>query len=305
MTKIDFTIFTPTYNRVHLLPRLFESLSRQSHRSFEWILVDDGSTDGTEEWVNEIREQSFFPIRYLRQENSGKYVAHNQAVGHARGRFFLSVDSDDWLVPEALERYLLHWSSIPEARRQKFAGVCALCADPQGRVIGTSYPFDVIDCTLIEIRTKYRMKGDKKEVFRTGIVKEYPYPRFEGEIWMPPSVVWYRIGEKYLTRFVNDVLVIKDYQREGISARGIGNIRRTISNAKGYRYFAREFIRSGSYIPPDLLILGYIRYIRFSLHARVKMRKALSEAPSKLVFVLAFLAGLILYYRDRIRLIAA
>src|SRR5690242_10850122 len=114
MTKAPlFTVFTPTYNRAHTLHRVFDSLRAQTIRDFEWLVIDDGSVDGTSEQISEWTNTVDFPIRYFKQKNSGKHIAHNLAAREARGQFFLPLDSDDACMPDALERLSYHWNSIP------------------------------------------------------------------------------------------------------------------------------------------------------------------------------------------------
>src|SRR5207237_1817583 len=104
-----FTVFTATFNRAHTLPRVYDSLRVQTLTDFEWLVVDDGSTDGTRELVAGWAAQPAFPIRYFHQENSGKHVAENVAVREAHGRFTATLDSDDWYAPDALESSLAAW----------------------------------------------------------------------------------------------------------------------------------------------------------------------------------------------------
>jgi glycosyltransferase involved in cell wall biosynthesis len=117
-----FTVFTATYNRAHTLHRAFDSLCAQSFRDFEWLVVDDGSTDDTANLIDKWIKTANFPIRYFRQPNSGKHIAHNLAIREARGQFFTVIDSDDALMPAALERAHNLWHEIPETERYKFCG---------------------------------------------------------------------------------------------------------------------------------------------------------------------------------------
>lgn len=100
------TIFTPTYNRINELERLYSSLISQTDFRFEWLIVDDGSTDDTENMVVSWLDTSPFPIRYIKQPNSGKHVAHNLGATEASGEYFICVNSDDWLEPNAVETIL-------------------------------------------------------------------------------------------------------------------------------------------------------------------------------------------------------
>ena len=113
------TVFTPTYNRVHLLDRLYHSLTKQSCMDFEWLVIDDGSTDGTQHYIENIQSENKIKIRYQRQENSGKHVAHNTAVFLAEGEWFYCVDSDDWLTENSI-------SEISAALKNTCASDCAL-----------------------------------------------------------------------------------------------------------------------------------------------------------------------------------
>src|SRR5688572_23550113 len=104
-----FTVFTPTHNRAHTLQRVYDSLRGQTFRDFEWLIVDDGSKDGTDRLAAAWARSADFEIRYRRQPNRGKHVAFNAGVRDARGELFLPLDSDDACVPRALERFIHHW----------------------------------------------------------------------------------------------------------------------------------------------------------------------------------------------------
>jgi len=165
------TVLTPTYNRAGLLPRVYQSLLAQTQKRFEWVIVDDGFTDGTRDLVREWVGRSPFPVRYLWQENSGKHVAVNRGVALAQGDLVLILDSDDRLVPNAIERVRYWWNTIPDAQRVEFAGVAGLCAFPSGHLVGTPFPKEILDSNPIEIRVRYKVRGDKCEVWRTDIAK--------------------------------------------------------------------------------------------------------------------------------------
>jgi glycosyltransferase involved in cell wall biosynthesis len=201
-----FTVFTPTYNRASTLPRVYDSLKAQTFRDFEWLIVDDGSTDHTSELVEKWQAEADFPIRYIYQRNQGKPAAYNCAVAKARGELFLFIDSDDACLPQALERLKYHWDSIPAGRREKFSAVTVCCQDQHGRFLGQKFPRDILDSDSVEMYMKYRTGGEKWGFQRSDVLREFPFPKLPGERFVPESVVWLALSRKYKTRFVNEVL---------------------------------------------------------------------------------------------------
>lgn len=203
-----FTVFTPTYNRAHLLPRVFISLKRQTFTDFEWLVVDDGSTDHTSELIARWQQEAPFPIRYIWQPNQHKKVAHNRAVKEAKGEFLLVFDSDDECVPNALERFLYYWESIPFDRREEFSGVCALCMDEYGRIVGERFPGgEYFDSNSLDLFYRYHVRGEKWGVHRVEVLREYLFPEdIPGHV--PENIVWHAIARRYKTRYVNEALRI-------------------------------------------------------------------------------------------------
>lgn len=209
MAEFDrtFTVFTPTFNRAATLGRVRDSLDAQTYRDFEWLIVDDGSSDGTRQLVEGWLHDARFPIRYLYQPNAGKHVAFNRAVREARGELFLPLDSDDACTPDALERLLYWWERIPEGQRHGFSAVTVLCRDPSGSVIGTPFPHSPLDCSSIEMRWRYRVRGEKWGFQRTDVLRDHPFPEPDGVRFVSEDLVWRAIDlAGYKTRFVNEAL---------------------------------------------------------------------------------------------------
>ena len=201
-----FTVFTATFNRAHTLPRVYDSLTRQTLRSFEWVVVDDGSTDGTRDLVEGWAARAAFPVRYLYQPNAGKPAALNRGVQVARGELFLNLDSDDTCVPTALERLLHHWHAIPEAERSQFTGVTGLCLDERGKLHGRPYRRAVMDSDSLEMHFRYRDRWERWGFHRTDVLRAFPFPVDPDARFVSESVVWFRIARRYRTRFVNEAL---------------------------------------------------------------------------------------------------
>lgn len=259
-----FTVFTPTYDRAATLGRVYESLERQTFRDFEWLIVDDGSTDGTTELVERWRSTSNFPIRYVWQPNGGKHAALNRGVELARGELFLTLDSDDECVPVALERLKYNWDMIPVASRNAFAAVTALCEDQHGRIVGTRFPRDVLDATSVELVYRYRVRGDKWGFTRTAVLKDYPFPVDRRAKDMPQSLVWDEIGTKYSTRYVNEVLLINWIRpRASIAERAEAAARNAPGLAQSNLNALNRHLEWFRYDPVKF-VLSAARYTRFS-----------------------------------------
>jgi glycosyltransferase involved in cell wall biosynthesis len=203
-----FTVFTATYNRAHTLHRVFNSLCAQSLRDFEWLVVDDGSTDNTQELVASWAAAADFPIRYFKQNHAGKHFAHNLAVREARGRFFLPLDSDDACVPNALERMMYWWNTIPPDQRNRFCGVTGLSIDQHGKPVGNRFPSEPLDATMRELLYVHRTRGERATFRLTKILQNYFFPEIALGQYVPEGIVWLDIAKKYKNRAVNEVFRI-------------------------------------------------------------------------------------------------
>ncbi|TCO81616.1 glycosyltransferase involved in cell wall biosynthesis [Plasticicumulans lactativorans] len=263
--SLGFTIFIPAYNRAHLLPRAFASIEAQTLRDFEVVIVDDGSTDATADVVAAWQARVSFPVRYLHQANQGKHVAHNAAVAAARGEFFVTLDSDDQLLPDALERLRRHWLDIPPEARAGYAGVEGLIAFG-GRVpVRDRYPQDVLDTDHLTLRYRLGVTGDKKNALRTAVLRDHPYPVFPGERHLRPSIILKRIAHAYRTRHVNEVIQDCEYQPDGLSS---DRNRLRMNNPQGMRrFYAEDLTLHRAWLDRRSRVRISLDYIRAALQA--------------------------------------
>jgi glycosyltransferase involved in cell wall biosynthesis len=201
-----FTVFTPTYNRRHTLDRVFDSLRAQTLRDFEWLVVDDGSTDGTAELIGDWAKTAGFPIRFFPQPHSGKHIAHNLAVREARGQFFAPLDSDDALLPNTLEIVHRTWNEIPVSDRPGFCGIWGLCRDQHGANVGDRYPASPLDAHLPEVNYVLRIGGEKWPVLRTDVLRKFSFPEIPRTPFIPEAMLWLEMAKAYKIRCVNEVL---------------------------------------------------------------------------------------------------
>lgn len=293
------TVFTPTYNRAHLLGRAYESLRGQAAPPpFEWVVVDDGSTDGTAALVGGWAEAAPFPVRYVRQPNGGKHTAVNRGVREASGELFLILDSDDRLAPGALATVWRHWTSVPAAARDGFAGVVGLCARPTGEVIGDAFPEPVLDTDVLEVRTRLRVRGDKAEVYRVDVLRAHPFPEDLGR-FVTEGLVWNRIARRYRVRCVNEVVAFADYQSGGLSAQ---SVQLRAGAPRAARLYYGELLGVDRALPLDVVARAAANHARFSLHAGSPPwagRPVKAGRWRRLVYAVSFPVGVALYLRDR------
>lgn len=299
-----FTVFTSAYNREKKITRVYESMKSQTFRDFEWMIVDDGSVDNTRSLVEKWQEEADFPIRYFWKENGGHHSAFNLGVKKAQGTLFLQLDSDDACFPHALEVFANIWNSLP-APREQFAGITGLCVNPDGSLIGDMYPQDVMDSTSLEMHYKFQVKGEKWGFTRTDLLRSHPFPMIDGVKWFPPNVVWYAIGRKYKTRYIN--MKLRTYFNEPAQksdqaahfpvkkvAPGIFYLHRSVLN---------EDIDKFRYSPKDFLRFA-VHYSRFSFHAGRSLGiqyRELTNGLAKSLWFLGLPLGIGLYLRDQSR----
>ena len=253
-----FTVFTPTYNRAHTLERVYKSLECQSYQDFEWIVIDDGSIDETEKMISFWKEiNKNFDIVYRRVKNGGKHRAINRAVQLAQGELFFIVDSDDYLPIDGLKIVDQIEKSIALDKKNMFAGVCGLDIYSNGEIVGTTYSGTAyLDIPYLD-SAKYNIKGDKKEVFYTRILKEFPFPEYEGENFVSEALVWGRMARAgYKLRYFNKPIYIVEYQKEGIS-NNLDDIQK--KSPKGWALFINEQI-SNMRIPHKEIIFVRLWY---------------------------------------------
>lgn len=237
------TVFTPTYNRKYIIETLYHSLQRQSFRDFEWIVIDDGSTDETKELFHSImQEDNFFPIRYEKTKNGGKHRAINRGVAMAQGELFFIVDSDDYLTDDALQLIDAMEKSIPAGEEYRFGGVAGQKGYDSETPIGTSFTGDMIDITSLE-RNQYNVTGDKSEVFYTEVLRKYPFPEIDGENFVTECVVWDKIAyDGYKLRFFNKIVMICNYLPDGLSSQGNGLF---VRNPRGWGIYLHQSAKFG------------------------------------------------------------
>ncbi len=280
------TVFTPTYNRAYTLHLCYESLLRQTCNDFIWLIIDDGSTDGTKDMVENWINIGEIKIKYHFQENQGMHGAHNSAYSLIDTELNVCIDSDDYMPDDAVEKILSFWRMYGS---EEYAGIVGLDADQSGKVIGTRMPENLKASRLGELYSLYKVKGDKKLVYRTELTRNTPpYPLFPGEKYCPLSYKYILIDQHYLLLIMNETLCHVEYLEDGSSLNMINQYKK---NPKGFSFFRKvamehapnfkeEFRESMHYVSSNLMI----RNFRF-----------LIESPKFFTTFFAIPLGIVLY----------
>lgn len=287
------TIFTPTYNRAYCLHKCYETLIHQSNKDFVWLIIDDGSEDNTKELVQSWLEKKEIDIIYHYQENQGMHGAHNAAYSIIETPLNMCIDSDDCVADNAIEKILKAWDQIKN--KPTFAGLVGLDADIEGHIMGTKIPNHIKETTLYDLYYKHHVKGDKKLVYKTKIVKKYPaYPIFAEESFVPLGYLYRLIDQDYKLLPINDVLCVVEYMPDGSSMNMFKQYRR---HPKGFAFSRKSRMKLAEDFKDELK--NAIHYVSCSIFAN--NASFIKESPKKLTTVIAIPLGIVLnlYIRSK------
>lgn len=279
------TVFTPSYNRAHTLPRTYQSLLEQSNKDFIWLIIDDGSEDNTAELIEAWQKlDNGFEIRYIYKQNGGMHTAHNTAYENIDTELNICIDSDDCLGDDAIQKIIDKWETVKD---KKYAGLIGLDADFDGNVIGKDFPSDLHETTLSGYYAAGGF-GDKKLVYRTDVVNKYPpYPVFEGEKYVALAYKYRLIDNDYKLAVLNDVLCNVEYQADGSSATMYAQY---VKNPRGFAFWRKVCMQYPQ--SKKRLIIDNIHYVSSCLFSKEK--GIVKKSPTKFLTLLAFVPGWLL-----------
>lgn len=283
------TIITPTYNRAALLPKLYESLLRQTNSDFTWLVVDDGSGDGTDELMERYRQENKIGISYERQPNAGKHTALNRGIAGIESELTFIVDSDDYLPENAVETILFYHGKYKNT--PNLCGYSFLRCHGDGRVNTAYFPEDEKIDTYLHVRINGKIGGDKAEVFFTDILKKYPFPVFAGEKYMPEDVVWMRMSGPYQMVHINKNVYVCDYLEGGLTNTGR---RMKIHSPKGMALRSKIYLEDSETCFP-VKVKMMILYIIYGHFAGDGGKRLLAQIPDKLLYAVCYLPSFVLY----------
>ncbi|NGM17170.1 glycosyltransferase [Eggerthellaceae bacterium zg-893] len=265
-------VFTPTYNRAYCLDQLFHSLERQTNKDFYWLIVDDGSTDDTESLVERFQKKETLHIEYIKKENGGKQRAHNTGVAACTSELFFCVDSDDFLVDDAIESILNLWDSIKG--NDKIGGIVGLDGPDKDTPLKNGMPKNVKETTFWKLYNKQHHKGDVALIYRTDILRQYPFYVYDDEKFISECYMYHQVDQHYSLGVLDKVLIVCEYREDGYTK----HIRKvTRENPKGYILLKRNCIEHSDTF--YLKFTSTILYLVGHILAGHTMRQGIEEAP--------------------------
>lgn len=284
--KSKLTIFTPTYNRAYILPKLYESLIKQTNKNFIWLIVDDGSYDNTKGLVNKWIKENIINIEYIKQENQGKHIAHNTGVDNCKTELFFCVDSDDYLLENAVEDI---YSEYYEIEDKNIAGIVSIKMTKEKKPIGTDMPTNIKYSSLSDLYEKYRFKGDTALVFKTDILKMYKFPNINGEKFVGEEYIYCQIDENYQLLISDSKYYICEYLDDGYTTNMFKLI---VNNPRGYMELKNKKLKTSTRF--------HIKYKAASLYVvgcwLSKEKNIIKNSNNKLITIISYPLATIVYF---------
>lgn len=302
---IRITVITPTYNRANTLSRVFDSLKSQTCKDFEWIVIDDGSTDETERVIEEFKKRADFQICYEKQENNGKHIAVNHGVSLAKGEFIAIADSDDSFKPESFEVLLKYWDMIPQAKRNNYRGITCRCYNPETmEEIGTPIPGGYTDRNGLDATYMDKLNFEMWGVNRTDLMKKFPFPNILGGAksglrFFPETVIWDNMSRDYKVRYITECL--RGYYQDQSNATTNKKANRSHENIYLWSHYINDVLDYFIYSIPRFL-KAFVGISMDGLLIGKSVPQIISLGHGfirKLIILLFFPAGFILYLKRK------
>ena len=282
------TVLTPAYNRAYIINRLYESLKTQTYKNFEWLIIDDGSTDNTKELVNKFIEDNVISIRYVFQSNGGKHRALNKGISMINNEITFIVDTDDYLLDNAIEEITKMYEKYKD--NKDICGFSFLRCFPDMSINGMKFEKDEYISDYITCRLNEKIRGDKAEAYYTKCLKEFPFLEIDNEKFLFEDYVWIKMAEKYKTVHVNIPIYVGDYLEDGLTK----NISKTKYNSP-IGMMERSLVMCTKECSFENRVKAMIMYIGYGKIAKKTYRALYKRCKYKKLFFICFWFG-VLYY---------
>lgn len=283
------TIFTPTYNRAYILGKLYESLINQTCKDFIWFIVDDGSKDDTKTLVNDWIKENKIEIKYIFQQNGGKMRAHNTGVKNCETELFLCVDSDDYIIENAVEKILNHSQEL--LKKEDLSAIVAYRGKNEKEVIDNEFPKNIKESALNDLYRK-GFRGDTSLIFKTEVLKNYLFPEIEGEKFITENYIYSQIDENYKMLLLPEIIIVCNYLDDGYTKNAIKLI---LNNPIGSMMAFNQTIKFSKGLNEKAKAV--IRYTGFGKLA--KQKNLYKNCNAKLLYILLHPLSMIYYLKKK------
>lgn len=283
------TVFTPTYNRSSILFRCYDSLVRQTSNNFIWQIIDDGSTDDTENIVNKFIDEGRIEISYVKKENGGKASAINKSLELTRTRLWICLDSDDYFFETAIEIFERLYPLIEHDDR--ICGLFSLRSKSDGTPMQRNdIPYNIVYETQFNIRYKFHIEPEYVQVYKTEVINNFRYPLIQGEKYIPLSYMQDQIDQDYKFLIIREPSMVCEYQNDGITKNQKKLVKK---NPKGYTAFKKQQIE----IAPNIIfkIKACITYDTGCILSGNK-KAIFTQSPAKVLTTILAPLGLVDYF---------
>lgn len=298
------SVITPTYNRAKLLHRVYDSLCKQTYKSFEWIIVDDGSTDNTSETVEQWMKDKKIDIKYVYQKNSGKHIAVNKAVKLSRGNWIVIADSDDSFRSDAFSFFMNEIKKLPEKYEgEEYRGISCRCfAEDNSTILGNPFPQNkyYIDAREDDFKYKLKIQGELWGIIKKEAMLKYPFPQLDDAHYYPESVIWDSMSDEYITRYINEP--IRYYYRDADNS--ITKNKKYNRYNENYDLWIHNINRNSRYFiySPQMVIKSFVGCNMDTLFCDIPYKKTLERINTfwkKVICIFTYPLGYVMYIRRR------
>ena len=280
------TVITTTYNRAYCLHQVYESLLRQTSGDFLWMIIDDGSSDNTRELVRQWTAENKVEIEYYYKENGGMHTARNLAYEKVHTLLNVIIDSDDWMTDDAVEKIVSFWNQYGSDR---YSGIISDNIGRDGNLIASPLPEGIASCTVTDLFHKYKVKGDKKLIYRSELTRKYPYPEFPGEKFYPASYKFLMLDLEYEMLLMPEFTCVVDYNEDSMSRHKFEQYH---SCCRGFAHYRNAMI--GISHSPKYMMKEMIHYIAESRMA--ENRHYIKNSAKPALAMLCWPAGIAYEY---------
>jgi len=301
------TICIPTYNRKNLLIRLLENIEKNCsfYNQIEVLVVDDGSNDGTQNHIRKSLYNYSFELKYFKKENGGKLSAVMLGLEHSSGKYFMNMDSDDLFIPSGIDLIINTLALFEEKiktmnQQEPIVGIVGLAYNTNNKIIGSYFPADFFISNFVKIRADFHVRGDKKEIILTNILKKLKINFHNNEKRLPPSIIWLKLSSFSNVAFINTPFIIKSYMASGISKNNFLKTRVQSPNSSADVY--REILELNRYSSLLYRFKASINYWRFYFHGATKQNILFKNCLYRYFHNSAIPLGFLYYLFDKILL---